>query len=76
MKRVALARLIIKPCKIIFADEPTGNLDDKNSLEVIEVFKELQAQGKAIIVVTHDQSLLHNFNQVYHLEPNQLVRVM
>ena len=74
-QRVALARLILKPCEVIFADEPTGNLDDDNSHEVIEIFKELQGQGKAIVLVTHNQSLLSHFDHVYHLEPKALVKV-
>ena len=53
-QRVAIARLIIKKCDIILADEPTGSLDSKNGETVIELLKQLQNGGKTIIMVTHD----------------------
>src|SRR5699024_6101755 len=52
-QRVALARIIVKPCLIIFADEPTGNLDEENSKRIMDVLFELNREGKAIVVVTH-----------------------
>ena len=56
-QRVAIARALINNPKIIFADEPTGNLDSKNSLNVFELFKTLANIGTTIIVETHDKSL-------------------
>lgn len=53
-QRVAIARLIIKKCDIILADEPTGSLDSKNGETVIDLLKQLQNGGKTIIMVTHD----------------------
>lgn len=57
-QRVALARLMLKPCELVLADEPTGSLDDNNKEIVMNIIKELQNQGKTIILVTHDLSLL------------------
>jgi putative ABC transport system ATP-binding protein len=54
-QRVALARLMLKKCSIILADEPTGSLDSNNAEKVIEILKKLNEQGKTIIMVTHDQ---------------------
>lgn len=56
-QRVAIARLIIKKCDIILADEPTGSLDSKNGETIIEWLKQLQNGGKTIIMVTHDSRL-------------------
>ncbi len=53
-QRVAIARANINNPKIIIADEPTANLDEKLSLHFIEIIKELKAQGKTIIIATHD----------------------
>ena len=56
-QRVAIARALANDPPIVIADEPTGNLDSKTADSVFELFKELAAQGKTIIVVTHDSSL-------------------
>lgn len=53
-QRVALARLMLKPCDIVLADEPTGSLDSKNRDRVLAHLDQLNAEGKTIIVVTHD----------------------
>jgi putative ABC transport system ATP-binding protein len=56
-QRVSLARLFIKKCDIILADEPTGSLDSRNAQQVIDILKTLNAQGKTVILVTHDKSV-------------------
>lgn len=53
-QRVALAKVIAKSPQIIFADEPTGSLDERNRNYVLEILKELNYRGKTIVVVTHD----------------------
>ncbi|MBQ7674584.1 MAG: ABC transporter ATP-binding protein [Alphaproteobacteria bacterium] len=55
-QRLALARLFLKKCDIVLADEPTGSLDRKNAEIVINMLKELNEWGKIIILVTHDES--------------------
>lgn len=66
-QRVALARIIVKPCSVIFADEPTGNLDTENAKKIIDILFRLNKEGKTIIVVTHDQSIVSKFNKHIHL---------
>lgn len=66
-QRVALARIIVKPCAIIFADEPTGNLDDENAHKIMDILFDLNQEGKAIVVVTHDRSLISRFDKHIHL---------
>ncbi len=53
-QRVAIARALINNPRIIFADEPTGNLDSSSSAEVMDIFRTLHAQGRTLVVVTHD----------------------
>ncbi len=56
-QRVAIARSLIRDPLIIFADEPTGNLDSKNSAEIMKIFKALHEQGKTVIMVTHENDI-------------------
>ena len=53
-QRAAIARLLLKPCELILADEPTGSLDIKNREIVVKLLKNMQEQGKTIIIVSHD----------------------
>lgn len=56
-QRVALARLFLKPCNIILADEPTGSLDKRNAYIVMDLLKALNNEGKTVIIVTHDEDI-------------------
>ena len=53
-QRVAIARLMLKPCDLILADEPTGSLDAANADAVVQMLRDLNARGKTMVVVTHD----------------------
>ena len=57
-ERVAIARAIVNEPPILFADEPTGALDSKNSEEIMNLFKDLNTEGQTIIMVTHNQEFL------------------
>lgn len=71
-QRVAIARALINNPKIIFADEPTGNLDSKNSLNVFELFKTFANTGTTIIVATHDKELAKIANKIYEVKDGKI----
>ena len=56
-QRVAIARSLIANPKVIFADEPTGALDSQTSIEVMDIFKDINKQGKTIVIVTHENDI-------------------
>lgn len=66
-QRVALARLLVKKCNIILADEPTGSLDRKNADIVMELLDKLNKIGKTVIVVTHDEKAVKMGKRVVYL---------
>ncbi|MFW2611923.1 ABC transporter ATP-binding protein [Aliarcobacter butzleri] len=71
-QRVAIARALINRPKVIIADEPTGNLDSKNSLNVFEIFKKLSESGTTIIVATHDKDLAKFANKIYEVKDGKI----
>lgn len=72
-QRVAVARAIVGSPSIIFADEPTGNLDSKNAQAVMDLFKSLHEQGATICMVTHDQANAHLAQRIIELFDGKLV---
>ena len=72
-QRVSLARVLVKKPKIIFADEPTGNLDRANAEEVMQILNEYCEKNEAsLITVTHDKDLSRFFDRVYELKNKRL----
>ena len=72
-QRVAIARALINDPKIILADEPTGNLDSKSSIEIMEYLKKCNKQGKTIIMVTHDNELLKYATRIIRIVDGKIV---
>ncbi len=72
-QRVAVARALINDRNIIIADEPTGNLDSKNSSELFNIFEELHKEGKAIIMATHDKQVDGIANRHIYISDGKIV---
>lgn len=72
-QRVAIARAVVTDCPLILADEPTGNLDSTNGLEVMELLSELNRQGTTVVIVTHSQRDAKFAHRVIHLLDGRIV---
>ena len=72
-QRVAIARALANEPAVLLADEPTGNLDRKNSEIVAEIFDELGAKGQAIVIVTHDLALARRARRMVRMEDGAIV---
>jgi len=72
-QRVAIARALINKPSLLLADEPTGNLDSKSSLEVVKILKELNEEGLTIILVTHDPEVAKSAKKVKFLKDGVFV---
>lgn len=72
-QRVAIARAIVNEPSIILADEPTGALDTKTSAEIMELFKELNSQGRTVIIVTHDMKIAEQCGRTIKISDGNIV---
>ena len=63
-QRVAIARALVNKPSILFADEPTGNLDSKTGNDVMALFKQLNSEGQTIILITHEESIAQQSNRI------------
>ena len=72
-QRVAIARALVNRPPVLFADEPTGNLDSKTSVEVMELFEELNSEGITIILVTHGMEVAQCAKRTIHIKDGLIV---
>jgi len=72
-QRVAIARALVNHPKVIFADEPTGNLDSKTSLEIMQLLLELHRQGQTIVMVTHEEDIAAYAQRVIRMKDGVVI---
>jgi putative ABC transport system ATP-binding protein len=66
-QRVAIARALVNNPSLILADEPTGNLDSKTSVEIMEIFTSIQMAGNTVVLVTHEEDIAHYAHRIVRL---------
>jgi cell division transport system ATP-binding protein len=75
-QRVAIARAVVTKPTLLLADEPTGNVDDKMALRIMHLFEELNRNGTAVVIATHNQDIVKEFpHPQMHLEQGHLQTV-
>jgi len=73
-QRVAIARAIVNNAQIIFADEPTANLDSHNAEMIMDAFKKLSKQGQTIVMVSHEEQYYDFGNRMIHLDDGKIIK--
>jgi putative ABC transport system ATP-binding protein len=72
-QRVAIARALINDPEIVFADEPTGNLDSKSGVQIMKILQDLNKQGKTVILVTHETYTSEHAKRIIHIVDGKIV---
>jgi putative ABC transport system ATP-binding protein len=73
-QRVAIARALVTEPALLLADEPTGNLDSRTSVEVLALFQQLNEQGLTVVMVTHEDNIAHYAKRIVELRDGRIVR--
>ena len=73
-QRVAIARALVTSPSILLADEPTGNLDSKTSVEIMELFDQLHSEGHTLIIVTHEDEIAAHCRSVVEMKDGKIFK--
>ena len=73
-QRVAIARALVNNPLVIFADEPTGNLDTKSSSEIMEIFKKLNDRGHTIVMITHERDIASHASRIITIRDGRIIQ--
>ena len=73
-QRVAIARALVAAPPLLLADEPTGNLDSKTSIEIMDLFTELNGEGQTVLMVTHEDDVAAYAKRVIHMRDGKIER--
>ena len=73
MQRVAIARALVNNPAVIFADEPTGNLDSKTGEVVLKTFQNLNQQGRTIILITHEKYIAEHAKRIISIKDGEII---
>ena len=71
-QRVAIARALVNDAELILADEPTGALDSENGKQILNILKEINKQGKTVLIVTHDNEIANQCNRIIKLKDGKI----
>src|SRR5665811_1635613 len=71
-QRVAIARALVNSPSIILADEPTGNLDSKTSVEIMKIFDKIHSEGNTVILVTHEEDIANYAHRIIRLKDGMI----
>lgn len=74
VQRVAIARALMMDPSIILADEPTGNLDTKRSINIMKLFQEINKKGSTIVLITHEKYLAEYASRIIHLRDGNIIK--
>jgi putative ABC transport system ATP-binding protein len=74
-QRVAIARALVNDPRILLCDEPTGNLDRKTGLQIMDILVDLHGKGKTVILVTHDPTIAEYAERIIRIEDGRIVEL-
>jgi len=73
-QRVAIARALVTDPPVILADEPTGALDSKTGIEIMDILKKLHSKGNTIVLITHDNSLAAQAERIVRIQDGKIIQ--